>query len=338
MIQRSGILAGGNFIIDQVKIIDRWPEQDSLAHIIEHTRNNGGGPYNVLKDLSRMDVGYPLGAVALLGKDDAGEYIRDDLEKHCIDTRHVQFTEDAATSITDVMTVQEGGRRTFFHHKGSNSLLNKHHFNFSNTSYSIFYLGYLMLLDQLDAIKASRISGFAEVLKTAKESGLITIADAVSVDNELFKALCKSCMPFLDYLVLNEFEAEQITGIPLTAEETPPVVSLREAANTLLSWGETKAVYIHFPKGAYALNRENSEYLQPAVNMPAERIVGAVGAGDAFCAGLLHGIHEGMELDKQLRMACLTAASSLLAATASDGVLPLSESQGLAEAHGFVVI
>jgi hypothetical protein len=31
---RSGILAGGNWIVDHLKIIDAWPTQDALASIL----------------------------------------------------------------------------------------------------------------------------------------------------------------------------------------------------------------------------------------------------------------------------------------------------------------
>ena len=53
---RQGILAAGNFIVDYVKVIDGYPVQDMLASILSESRSNGGGPYNVLKDLAAMKV------------------------------------------------------------------------------------------------------------------------------------------------------------------------------------------------------------------------------------------------------------------------------------------
>jgi hypothetical protein len=50
--QRTGILAAGNFIVDHVKIIDGYPQQDMLASIVSESQSNGGGPYNVLKCLA----------------------------------------------------------------------------------------------------------------------------------------------------------------------------------------------------------------------------------------------------------------------------------------------
>jgi hypothetical protein len=57
---RHGILAGGNWIVDQVKITDVYPAQDALANILTESRCNGGGPFNVLKDLALMKAPFPL--------------------------------------------------------------------------------------------------------------------------------------------------------------------------------------------------------------------------------------------------------------------------------------
>ena len=51
---RSGILAGGNWIIDQVKIIDVYPKHEQLANIYGQSQGTGGSPYNVLLDLAKM--------------------------------------------------------------------------------------------------------------------------------------------------------------------------------------------------------------------------------------------------------------------------------------------
>ena len=66
---RMGIISGGNWIIDHVKRLDTWPPQGDLAHIGGRTAGNGGGPYNVLKDLAKLGAPFPLEAVGLLGDD-----------------------------------------------------------------------------------------------------------------------------------------------------------------------------------------------------------------------------------------------------------------------------
>src|SRR5919108_384147 len=57
---RSGLLAGGNWIIDQVKLIDVYPQPEQLANIRNQAQGTGGAPYNVLVDLARLGVEFPL--------------------------------------------------------------------------------------------------------------------------------------------------------------------------------------------------------------------------------------------------------------------------------------
>ena len=52
--QRKGVLAGGNWIVDQVKIIDILPQRDKLANILDQAQGTGGSPYNLLVNLSRL--------------------------------------------------------------------------------------------------------------------------------------------------------------------------------------------------------------------------------------------------------------------------------------------
>src|SRR5213596_956765 len=65
----SGVLAGGNWIIDQVKLIDVYPQPEQLANIGSQAQGTGGAPYNVLIDLAKLGVSFPLFAAGLVGKD-----------------------------------------------------------------------------------------------------------------------------------------------------------------------------------------------------------------------------------------------------------------------------
>ena len=64
---RTGILAGGNWIVDAVKMIDVWPQQDALANIASTTQGTGGSPFNILVDLALMGADFPLLAAGLVG-------------------------------------------------------------------------------------------------------------------------------------------------------------------------------------------------------------------------------------------------------------------------------
>jgi hypothetical protein len=101
---RRGLLAGGNWIIDQVKIIDVYPAPEKLGNILGQFQGTGGGPYNVLMDLAHSGVSFPLFGAGLVGKDALGDQILAGCRKQKIDAHWLAQTNKAPTSFTDVMT------------------------------------------------------------------------------------------------------------------------------------------------------------------------------------------------------------------------------------------
>jgi sugar/nucleoside kinase (ribokinase family) len=92
---------------------------------------------------------------------------------------------------------------------------------------------------------------------------------------------------------------------------------------------------IHFPEGAFARTRKGDDVWQSSLKLPDKAIAGTAGAGDAFCAGTLYGLHEGWELDQCLELAVCLAAASLSDPTCTGGIKPLSACQALAKKYGF---
>src|SRR5215468_4869482 len=181
---RRGLLAGGNWIIDQVKLIDVYPQPEQLGNICGQSQGTGGAPYNVLIDLAKSGAPFPLMAAGLVGKDSLGEQILDDCRSHQIDVRHLGVTAKAPTSFTDVMTETGHGRRTFFHARGANALWRGAELDFERTRPRIFHLGYLLLLDALDEPDPKYGTKAARLLATAQNSGIKTSVDVVSEDSD----------------------------------------------------------------------------------------------------------------------------------------------------------
>lgn len=332
--KRTGILAGGNFIIDHVKMIDAWPEQDMLAFIQSETSSNGGGPYNVLKDLAAMGCGYPLAAAGLVGTDLNGDWILRDCKAAGIDISQLHQTSEAPTSYTDAMTVRSNGRRTFFHQLGANALLGEAHFDFSGTQAKIFHLGYLMLLSEMDRLLEDGRSIASRVLEAAQKAGLLTSVDLVSSTYPEFRQITAAALPFTDFLILNEIEAGNATGLDLRAE--PMNYGLvQSAAQALLDGGVRREVVIHFEAGAVVVEKNGSGHQQTSLNLPQGFIAGATGAGDAFAAGYLHGTHEGWPVAERLKLAVCSAAMCLTHPTPSQGLRPVAECLALGERLGF---
>jgi sugar/nucleoside kinase (ribokinase family) len=335
MSARSGILAGGNWIVDKLKVVDFYPQQDALANILAESEGNGGSPFNILVDLARMRAGIPLAGVGLIGRDGDGEWIQRQCATHGIDTAQLRATGEAPTSYTDVMTVKSTGRRTFFHQRGANALLDVADFDFSSTSARIFHLGYLLLLDRLDAPDAEFGTAAARVLHLASAAGLKTSLDVVSEDSQRFASLVLPALRQVDYALLNDFETERTTGVKIRrADGTIDPASLTLACRRLVDAGVREWVVVHFPEGAAAMGREGKLHTVASVALPPELIVGTVGAGDAFAAGVLYGLHENVPIKIALTYGTCAAAACLGGVGTSDAVLPLAECLALRDKFG----
>jgi len=331
---KNGIIAAGNWIVDHLKIIDVYPVEESLANIKGESMNNGGAPYNVLKDLAKMRATFPLKAIGLVGDDDNGRWIRNDCQAHGIDVEQLRTHPHAPTSYTDVMTVESTGRRTFFHQRGANAFLDVEQFDFSSANEKLFHLGYLLLLDALDVIDEDGTTGAARVLEKACLAGLKTSVDLVSENSDRFARVVRPSLPYIHYLFMNEFEAGRCTGVDLSGA-VPDVSALHLAADRLFEAGVREWVIIHFPQGAYARSKDRDVIIQGAVQVPQEKIAGTVGAGDAFAAGTLFGIHEKWDMRQALRLGVCAAAASLSDVSCSDGVKPFNECLKLGEEYSF---
>ena len=100
--ERKGIIAAGNMLVDHVHQIIQWPERGWLAEITHSERSTGGAPLNVLLPLAKMRAGLPLQAVGLIGQDSDGDYIMAMLEQYHVNRQHVQRTTFAPTSMPRV--------------------------------------------------------------------------------------------------------------------------------------------------------------------------------------------------------------------------------------------
>jgi sugar/nucleoside kinase (ribokinase family) len=233
------------------------------------------------------------------------------------------------------MTVQATGRRTFFHQRGANAFLDEEHFEFRKNTAKLFHLGYLLLLDKMDRVESEFGTIAARTLFRASEAGYKTSIDVVSEDSDRFAQVVLPALPHVDYCILNEFELGRTTGMEIRGPGGLNLKSLRAAAQQLLEAGVREWVIVHFPEGACALSRDGKLRSQGSLQVPQGALVSTVGAGDAFAAGVLHGLHEEVPIEAALRLGTCAAAACLHAAGTSDGILPLDECLGLADKFGF---
>jgi sugar/nucleoside kinase (ribokinase family) len=332
---RRGLLAAGNWIMDQIKMIDVLPPRGQLANIRGQSQAPGGSPSNVLMDLARLEAPFPLLAAGLVGRDNLGRAILQECRRLRIDARLLLSTPLAPTSYTDVMTEQGSGQRTFFHHRGANALWDGAGLDFKKIRARIFHLGYLLLLDALDAPDPLDGTKAAALLRRAQEAGLKTSVDVVSENSDRFARLVLPALRHADYCILNEIEAGKTAGFVIRQPGGAlNAASLRHAAGALLQSGVRELVVVHFPEGCFARSRKDGDFWQPSLDIPGGEIAGTAGAGDAFAAGVLLGLHEGWALQKCLLTGVCVAAASLFDPTCTGGVKSLPAALKLARKYG----
>lgn len=320
--QRAGIACIGNWIVDRVKRIDAWPARGNLANILDERHSTGGAAANVLVDLARLRPGLPLEAIGKVGDDPDGAWILDQIAATGADTSQLRSDPGQRTSYTDVMTEARTGERTFFHYRGANDSLTPADIDVSAIRARHAHLGYLLLLAGLDAPDERFGTGAAKLLADLRAAGIRTSIDVVSAEEADFPAVVRPALTHTDDCIMNEVEAGRVVGARLrSADETPDWPAVRLAADQLAGLGVLRTVTIHLPEGAVALDVATGRVEQvPSLALPGDAVVGTAGAGDAFCAGLLLGLHDGWDLAGAVVLAHGAAAMSLGDPTCSGGV------------------
>lgn len=316
---RRGIISAGNWVVDAVKFIDRYPQKGNLTSITAVDEGLGGCAHNVLVDLAAMRSGLPLFAGGCIGADDHGRMCLEACDRFGIDRTNLRVLEGESTSYTDVMS-EKGGARTFFHYRGANARLDVDQILACDSSARIFHLGYLLLLDSLDKEDPEYRVAAARALDGLSKMGYETSVDVVSEEGDRYRKVILPCLKYTDYLIINEVEAENCLGISLRASDGNIVFSdVENAAKRLLDGGVRKLVVIHFPEGGVAASKDGRICSAPSFSPAREEIVSTVGAGDAFCAGALYAIHEGYNLKDLLDFASASARFNLFSSTSTGG-------------------
>lgn len=320
---RRGIIGAGNWIQDRVKTIDRWPGEGNLCNITKEEAAPGGGPANVLFDISAADPALPLYAAGRIGTDGEGDYLLDEITKRGIDARYM-FRTNGRTSYTDVMSGE--GKRTFFHCRGANAELCFDDLKDIDVPAKYFYLAYLLLLDTMDSEDPEYGTQAVRTLKTMQDKGYETVVDFVSEAPEKFRTKVLPALPYIDHLIVNEVETACCTGEALRDDDGKLLADkLPAAVKFLFDKGVKKTVVIHFPEGACAGLPDGTYLYVPSFYIAKDDIVGSNGAGDAFCAGVLYGLHENWDLKKCLTIGGAFSNFNLRSATASGGAVSLDK-------------
>ena len=332
---KRGINIAGSMLVDYVKKIDVYAQKGMLCNISDISKSVGGCVPNTLCDLAALDDTLPLKCIGMIGRDEDGRYLKNELKRRKIDISDVKETDDSYTSFTDVMTEEKGGDRTFFQARGANRLLTAGDIPYDRLYEGIFHIGYALLLDELDAEDEYYGTVMARVLHRIQKKGIATSMDVVSEEGDRFAKIDTPSLKYLNYLIINEIEAGKITGLVIRGcLQKIDDEALWAAGEKILDLGVRDWVIIHAPEGAWAMNNKRQYYYCPSLSLPSDYIKGSVGAGDAFCAGMLLSLYQKRSMEEALKIANTAAAANLSAIDSVSGMKSLAEVQQLYMQYG----
>lgn len=331
----KGICCAGNMIVDITYPIETWPRQNELTHITGHIQKSAGGCVcNTILDLARLDPNLHLLASGFAGHDPEGDFLLEELSRFPnIDLSMVK--RDKSTSFTAVMSNNQTKERTFFQYAGANADYGESQIDWANLDVDIFHIGYILLLPHLDEPDPEYGTKMARLLHRVQQLGIKTSIDVVSESGNRFPALVTPALRFSDYCIINELEAQQTTGICLRDQDgTLHPENMAAALQKLKQLGVSAWAVIHCPELGCGMDESGNYYEIPSLNLPKGYIQGTVGAGDAFCAGILYAAEMEMNMEQALKLGVCTAAASLGHTSASGGVRSLQEVMDLYALYG----
>jgi sugar/nucleoside kinase (ribokinase family) len=285
------VLCIGDVMLDVVTKIAVMPADinygsDTPAQISTH---GGGAAGNVAAWLTRTDARATI--VGHVGDDAAGSALVSEFD--ALGVRHHNLVVDKGHSGVVVVLVDPTGERTMFPDNGANSGLHIGDLPELEGFNAVYISGY----SPLDPLSRS---GIKEMIAKIKKAGITIYFDPASVGGmkEVDIAEVKSWLPLMDVILLNEEEAEYLTGESDT----------EAALGALLQWSNT-VVIKRGAHGATGKTRGGESVTVPALST---EVIDTTGAGDSFAAGFISYFATKKDLSRAL-MAGAEVASHCVA-------------------------
>jgi sugar/nucleoside kinase (ribokinase family) len=273
------------------------PEFGRLSLVDTVLFTPGGCANNCASALARLGTSVRL--VGRVGPDTLGAEVLRRLVAHGVITDGVRVTPDVGTSTT-LGFVSQDGERAFVHTVGANGTIEARDLDWAAAAASrILFVGQFGLLGVFD-------DQVPALLAEARTRGLVTALDTVWDPTGGLAAKVRPCLPHLDYFLPSHPEAEAISGL-----SDPPEIA---------AWLRAQGVGVVAIKlgrdGCYLADADGSRHVPGFEVEQAD----ATGAGDAWCAGFLRGLLEGMPSLEAARLGNAVGACCVQAAGAYDGV------------------
>jgi ribokinase len=292
------VIGFGAINYDRLYRVERIATGDEESYITGLFEAPGGSAANTVVGLARL--GHKVGYVGRVGCDREGRLLLKDLEQENVDTKGISIAEHERSGIV-IGFVDEQGERAMYVNPGANDTL-------VVTEKIIRYVNRAKIVHMTSFVGTQSFNGQKKVIENASQV-------RVSFDpGELYarksEAELKPIYQQCEVMFPSEREVKLLTGMPYKA-----------GAQKLIDEGvKTVAVKLG-KKGSYVTNGREKYLLEPyQVN-----VVDTTGAGDAYCAGFLHGLLTGKDLKSCGQLGNLVASYKIEKAGAREGLPRLED-------------
>lgn len=261
----------GSTNVDQFLTVERYAQPGETLHVEEAQKAFGGGKgANQAIATARMQADTTF--ITKIGTDGVADFILEDFKVAHIDTSYIIKTAEAKTGQAFI-TVNAEGQNTIYVYGGANMTMTPE--DVINAKDAIINADFVVA--QLEVPIPAIISAF----EIAKAHGVTTVLNPAPA-----KALPNELLSLIDIIVPNETEAELLSGIKVTNEQ-----SMKDNANYFLSIG-IKTVLITLGKqGTYFATKNQSQHIE-AYKVNA---IDTTAAGDTFIGAFVSRLNKSQD-------------------------------------------
>jgi sugar/nucleoside kinase (ribokinase family) len=297
------VLCAGIVVADHVSApISHLPAAGELVLAEKLLLTIGGCAANVAVDLVKLGVSAAV--VGRVGDDVFGRVVADMLRERQVDVSSLVVTPGMDTSQTLIVNVR-GEDRRFIHTFGANAAFRAADVPAERVaSCKLLYLGGYLVMDEV------RPTDLAAVFAAARRAGARTVLDVVTPGPGDYLPLLEPVLPEVDVFLPNDHEGALISG-----EKDP-----WRQAEFFHRLGAKTAIVTMGDRGSVLVGEERLRadcYRVPFVD--------GSGGGDAFAAGYIAGLLQGLDAAGCLRMASAVGASCVRAIGTTTGVFTRTE-------------
>ncbi|HII1229706.1 TPA: ribokinase [Staphylococcus aureus] len=261
----------GSTNVDQFLTVERYAQPGETLHVEEAQKAFGGGKgANQAIATARMQADTTF--ITKIGTDGVADFSLEDFKAAHIDTSYIIKSTEAKTGQAFI-TVNAEGQNTIYVYGGANMTMTPE--DVINAKDAIINADFVVA--QLEVPIPAIISAF----EIAKAHGVTTVLNPAPA-----KALPNELLSLIDIIVPNETEAELLSGIKVTNEQ-----SMKDNANYFLSLG-IKTVLITLGKqGTYFATKNQSQHIE-AYKVNA---IDTTAAGDTFIGAFVSRLNKSQD-------------------------------------------